>query len=440
MENELNSPHQIYLYDYLYEQQDIFEFYYQQISNRTFDDNSKLKSRKEKLLFSDSLIQYNIFTELDNDDMEILEYIRFYNLPNEKFQFLNLSYEQMNNKCNNFEENFKEFYQEIFQKRIKNKEGNPLITLLLTFYLSITFFCMFTYLEIINSKNSDFLLLDNFIKRYKSFVDGSIYINNNLENLNVIINLIYEKLFNGSESIEPKFSIYRLMLILYNRLVINPFTDETQNNNIIKITSNIYDIYLKEELRKIDLENNKMQFNKSINQILRNSLSSTNDNSYGNYEDLINNLYSLSDLNDFDNFDADFQISQFLENIPSILLDSICDEYSVFYINSTIFPISGNYKKLQDSFIQITINNFNQFNIICNYKFIDFLKENELMNEKFINITKLNICKYIYKQIMDQCFKELENLESSLNDEEINYLKNNQFDFYKCIFNFFFKL
>jgi hypothetical protein len=346
----------------------------------------------------------------------------------------------MNNKCNNFEENFSEYFKEIFQKRIKNKEGNPLITLLITFYFSITFFCMFTYLEIINSKNSDFLLLDNFIKRYKSFVEGSIYINNNLENLNVIINLIYEKLFNGSESIEPKFSLYRLMLILYNRIVINPLTDETQNKNIIAITSNIYDIYLKEELRKVDLENNKIQFNNSINQILRNSLSSTNDNSYSNYEDLINNLHSLSELNDFDNSDADFQISQFLENIPSILLDSICDEYSVFYINSTSFPISDNYKKLQDSFIQITINNFNQFNLICNYKFIDLIKENEFINEKIINITKLNICKCIYKQIMNQCFKELDNIESSLNDDEINYLKNNEFDFYKCIFYFFFKL
>ena len=59
--------------------------------------------------------------------MEILENIRFYNLPNEKFQFLNLTYEQMNNKCNNFEENFKEFYQEIFQKRIKNKVINNVI-------------------------------------------------------------------------------------------------------------------------------------------------------------------------------------------------------------------------------------------------------------------------------------------------------------------------
>ena len=372
--------------------------------------------------------------------MEILENIRFYNLPNEKFQFLNLTYEQMNNKCNNFEENFTQYFNEIYQKRIKNKEGNPLITLLLILYLSLTFFCMFTYLEIINSKNSDFLLLDNFIKRYKSFVDGSIYINNSLENLNVIINLIYEKLFNGSESIEPKFSIYRLMLILYNRLIINPLTDETQNKNIISITSNIYDIYLKEELRKIDLENNKIQLNNSINQILYNSISSTNDISYSNYENLINNLYSLSDLNDFENFDADFQIIQFLENIPSIFLDSICDEYSVFYINSSNFPICDNYKKLQDSFIQVTINNFNKFNLICNYKFIDLLKENEFINEKIINITKLNLCKCIYKQIMNQCFKELENSEYCLNENQINYFNNNQFDFYKCIFIFFFKL
>ena len=70
--------------------------------------------------------------------MEILENIRFYNLPNEKFQFLNLTYEQMNNKCNNFEEDFTQFFNEIYQKRIKNKEGNPLITLLLIYYIILT--------------------------------------------------------------------------------------------------------------------------------------------------------------------------------------------------------------------------------------------------------------------------------------------------------------
>jgi hypothetical protein len=247
-------------------------------------------------------------------------------------------------------------------------------------------------------------------------VDGAIYINNNLENLNVLINLLYEKLLNGSKSLEPKFSIYRLMIILYNRIVINPLSE-----NIIKTTSNIYDIYLKEELRKIDKENQ-----------INNSLSSTKDNSY---EDLVNNLSNLNDDNTCEN--VDYQINQFLENIPLIFVDSICDEYSVFYINSTYFPIYGNYKKLQDSFLKITVNNFNKFNLICNYKFIDLLKENEFINEKIINITKLNLCKCIYKQIMNQCFKELENSEYCLNENQINYFNNNQFDFYKCIFIFF---
>ena len=244
----------------------------------------------------------------------------------------------MNNKCIFFENNFKDFFQEIYTSRIINKEGNPLITLLITLYLTISFFCVFTYLEIVNFKNSDFLLLDNFIKRYKSFVDGAIYINNNLENLNVLINLLYEKFLNGSKSLQPKFSIYRLMIILYNRIVINPLSE-----NIIKTTSNIYDIYLKEELRKIDNENQ-----------INNSLSSTKDNSY---EDLVNNLSNLNDDNTCEN--VDYQINQFLENIPLIFVDSICDEYSVFYINSTYFPIYGNYKKLQDTNLKITVNNFN---------------------------------------------------------------------------------
>ena len=85
----------------------------------------------------------------------------------------------MNNKCLNFEKNMDEYFKEIYRERIINKNGNPLITLLITLFLSISYFCILTYLEIIN-QNSEILLLDNFIKRYKSFVDGAIYINNNL--------------------------------------------------------------------------------------------------------------------------------------------------------------------------------------------------------------------------------------------------------------------
>ena len=402
------------------------------------DENIELKCRRESCLFSNSLKKYDLFTDLDDNDMNILEHLRFYSLPNEEFQFFNLTQKQMNDKCINFEQNFSDYFREIYRDRIENKQGNPLITLLITLYLSISFFCMFQYLEIINCKNYDFLLLDNFIKRYKSFVDGAIYINNNLENLNVIINLIYEQLFNGCKSIEPKFSIYRLMLILYNRIIINPLTDETQNKNIIKITSHLYDIYLKEELRKIECcDNNKILFN--------NSLSTTKSSSFGNYEDLINNLYSLTDINDIENFDTDFQIIQFLENIPSILIDGICDEYSVFYINSTNFPIYGNYKKLQDSLIQITNFNFNKSpNLICNHKFLDFLKENEFINDKIINITKINICKSIYKQILINSFLELKH--TFVNDmigplglrNNDKFLRNQLFDFSKCKICYFF--
>jgi hypothetical protein len=228
------------------------------------------------------------------------------------------------------------------------------------------------------------------------------------------------------------------MLILYNRIVINPLNDETQNKNIIKITSNIYDIYLKEELRKIEYCNkNKSDFN--------NSLSTTKSSSFGNYEDLINNLYSFTDINEIENFDADFQIIQFLENIPSILIDGICDEYSVFYINSTNFPIYGNYKKLQDSLIKITNNNFNKFpNLICNNKILDFINENEFINEKLINITKINICKSIYKQILINSFLELKH--TFVNDmisplglrNNDKFLRNQLFDFSKCKICYFF--
>jgi hypothetical protein len=56
----------------------------------------------------------------------------------------------MNNKCLNFEKNMDEYFKEIYRERIINKNGNPLITLLITLFLSISYFFILIYLEILN--------------------------------------------------------------------------------------------------------------------------------------------------------------------------------------------------------------------------------------------------------------------------------------------------
>jgi len=55
------------------------------------------------------------------------------------------------------------------------------------------------------------MFVNEYVKRYKSFVDTAIYMNDYLENLNVIVNYVYDILWKGFPSF-PKFSILRFMV------------------------------------------------------------------------------------------------------------------------------------------------------------------------------------------------------------------------------------
>ena len=54
-----------------------------------------------------------------------------------------------------------------------------------------------------------------------------------------------------------------------------------------------------------------------------------------------------------DVYTFDFQARYFMEQIPAILLDAICNEYSVFYINDSDFPISQSYQIFENNLVSI---------------------------------------------------------------------------------------
>ena len=75
VENEINSSLQTYLYDYLFEQQDLY-FEYDQIFTRL-----NLKSRKAESPFKDFILNFNYYlNEIQNDQYKIkqLKKLRWY--------------------------------------------------------------------------------------------------------------------------------------------------------------------------------------------------------------------------------------------------------------------------------------------------------------------------------------------------------------------------
>jgi hypothetical protein len=53
-----------------------------------------------------------------------------------------------------------------------------------------------------------------------------------------------------------------------------------------------------------------------------------------------------------DVYTFDFQARYFIEQLSVILLDNICNEFSVFYINDTHFPVSHSYQIIENHIIQ----------------------------------------------------------------------------------------
>lgn len=185
------------------------------------------------------------------------------------------------------------------------------------------------------------------------------------------------------------------MMILFNRIVVAPLMGEKDQSVVEKI-SKIYEIYLKEEFKnyesgkkKVDeIESKTVNYNSNtINIDQDDELSSMS-----TYQSLVNDIVNVNCKSNNESFDIDCQIVQFLEQIPQLLLDGTCDEYSVFYINSLKFPISGNYKIFQDKFINTSCNLVNSLysKDRCD-DLLFFFKDNEYINTRFINKSKTEI-------------------------------------------------
>ena len=120
-------------------------------------------------------------------------------------------------------------------------------------------------------------------------------------------------------------------MILFNRIVLSPLVDKSNDQNVVDIISKIYEIYIKEEYKSSNCEK-KIGINLGFSEMEEEKDDELS--SMSTYQSLVNDIVNVNCISNNESFDIDCQIVQFLEQIPLILLDGICNEYSVFYINS----------------------------------------------------------------------------------------------------------
>ncbi|MCQ2816282.1 MAG: hypothetical protein MJ252_03350 [archaeon] len=258
-----------------------------------------------------------------------------------------------------------------------------------------------------------------------------------MENINAITNIIFERITTGNEEVFPKFSIYRLMLNTFHKLVINPLmTNPKINRSPLKIYSTIYLQTNQKEIQNyISTKNSKNYSDNSVNESLsflnRSSIgnekptdkaslrvsmtqASTTDNDSGsstiqNARSLRNsNLEKTSFKHNWFSFDinnineTELEINNLLESFPSISLDYICNEYNVFHINSKSFEEKGFYKEIVDEINtqnKILINDY--WNEKNGLKLLRYFSDNDLISNGLINISKKRILIDAYNEILE---------------------------------------
>ena len=278
LENEINTNFQTILFEFLYEEQEIYEYYDELFEQKKFE------ARSTDIPFSSFVTNYqNLFLDIKNDKkkMKRLKKLRWYltfdednfitftastlfstynneeengnnvdneidmlndlnNDINDNFNFginnkltpsgvdsfnekeKDIIYNSFlnNNQSLNIKNDLKEFKPFIITSDIINnllkKEENPVLYALKLISITITLFCRETMCLLNTMYNGDnnVELIKEYIKRFSNFVYAAKSINSQCENLNIAINYLDRDIFENYPHF-PKFSIFRYCLKIW---------------------------------------------------------------------------------------------------------------------------------------------------------------------------------------------------------------------------------
>lgn len=216
------------MYDFIYDTQEIYDYYDQIFEEKNNSMDSVFIDVRNKELpyalalenFDDLLMEFQ-----DDKDMMSLANLRWYicqlpidtNFTNEK-HFSKIIVDEYNFSDDLFSMFSTTFTDTLYTSKIieecQIKNSNHILSLLNSIVLTITFFCKLSFNFINKFSHVEPLFLDCYVKKYKSYLEAAIKINQISENLNVIVNYLYETIHKDYPK-NPKFSMYRLMVNYY---------------------------------------------------------------------------------------------------------------------------------------------------------------------------------------------------------------------------------
>ena len=346
LENDNNTNLQRFLFDFIYDSQDLFDYYeeyfgdFENSNNSNLSENSDvftdLNIKTESLPFEDLLKNFpNLINEFASLEAQegLYNYRHYINILNNKNSNLTTINTDKKGKHQNLSENS------------KPAPSNPILFILDSLHKSIQNFCQIT-LKLIKSQekqeNNNFVI--EYTSKFNSYIESSIQINDYLENLVVLINYLYNYYYpDGNNEIIPKFSVFRMMVVCWNKYVLSEISEQ-----LTKRGEKLFEEALEETLEK-ELEN---KANKNIqNSILKDNIKITKkDDISGDFYSYMSSAnsdemsvstqdasYSFGNLN----IERLFQIEneraaeKIFSNLNFSLLDHSSNEFSVMLLNSS---------------------------------------------------------------------------------------------------------
>ena len=404
LERDINSFFQSNLFEILGKEKELYDLYDDLFAKKKYIPK---KDNKNKALFEDFIINFKEFyyqIQKSKKNMRQIKKIRWYMIldednffedefnkkPKNIFDLNNSNFFHNFNQSINLNDSFDEIerkmiynnYKEIENNKIEdnleeihehyiinddlinklfNQEKNPFFYLIKLIYISINIFCkcsishlLYTFHKLEETKREErkVILIHEYLKFFNNFVDTCTIIDEKCVNVNLAMNYLYESLFEDYPKF-PKFSIYRMCLkIWFAEINTHLIGKNTLLHEIKEILSSTFSETLKENLlNKIDkddkifnMHTQSMNYEESRAFNLSTPFSLFQSVNLSYVDQANDNLYpQLESLNVFDNEDKQYKI---LEKGLSIINDTFSNEYSVYFLNSSIIDTNNFYDNL----------------------------------------------------------------------------------------------
>lgn len=414
VENAINTQFQLFLYDYLGNEEELYEECNELLNPER--KNSGCSTGSNMLTLKD----YPFSVLIDNPSLLVRDF-------------------QINQKSLlEFQELRWYLFSNIKSGTFSN--DNIVLFILKILFLTLEHYCLMSYNYLIRQKpnknntfNNVFItsssqtdddeeFLQKYYMRYKNYSETAIEFNDRYKHINIIVNYIYEQ-FNTFNF--PKFSLLRMFMIIWHNDVTRKLAPEINSS-----LSTLFSFVLENDLNGIG--NFRQSINDSIDE---RENAPTLDTSYSfDFSSIIkSNTHNLSSNCFYSSFsncwhqrlndsEANSVKKEVISSVISCYNDTFCNEYNIFEINLSDIQTDSNYLLIEKSLCSIidekvTIyynmrmkNNKKTLHKFVIEEILKYFDHSQFFSKKFINKLRLKIYKTVSETIKKILMMEITNL------------------------------